>query len=284
MGKSWWVLGIAALASSACGESNTDASDGDDGNGGAATGGSASGTDGGDGGSTDPAPHGSKITAVSIEIDYARGAAPDVASGLGGRSPFDLSQANLERLFSGKELTLPRTLDAMEEIDDVAEGPYTIDDIVALAAAHRDQESSDTTASYYAIWLDGYYVDPSTEMENRNVLGVSIGGTSVVAMFKPVIESASGGLLGNSSSYVEQTTFIHEIGHAAGLVDNGIALQSAHRDDEHGRHCSNPDCVMYYLNEGGEAMRDYIGRMVSNESTILFDDACLADVDAANAD
>ncbi len=71
----------------------------------------------------------------------------------------------------------------------------------------------------------------------------------VIAMFKDVIASTNSLTNPNTSRYVEQSTIVHEVAHAIGLVNNGISLTSAHQDSPHGAHCTNDRCVMYYTNE-----------------------------------
>ena len=83
-----------------------------------------------------------------------------------------------------------------------------------------------------------------------------------------------------TSKYIEQSTLVHEMGHALGLVNTGLPMDVAHQDTAHGPHCNNPDCVMYWLNEGASDLRGYIIRLLLPGNTrfpILFDDKCLED-------
>jgi hypothetical protein len=99
-------------------------------------------------------------------------------------------------------------------------------------------------------------------------------------MFKDVVRSTGDLTNPNTVRYVEQSTMIHELAHSIGLVDNGVAMAAAHKDTAHGAHCTNPDCVEYWLNEGSSDARAFALRRLLSENTILFDAACLADVDA----
>jgi hypothetical protein len=112
------------------------------------------------------------------------------------------------------------------------------------------------------------------------VLGVSIGDSGVVAMFKDVIAGTGIAAVPNLERFVEQSVLIHELGHGFGLVANGVATTSAHHDEAHGAHCTNDRCVMYWLNEGANDMAMFARQYVVSGNSILFDDACLADVDA----
>lgn len=265
------AVGICLFYSLSCSSST---SPGDESGGGGADASSS-------GGGAAPVTADPTIRAVRIDIAYATGAAPHTEAGPTGRSPFDLAQTNLDRLFTGRSVTLPRTVEAMSEVKGVAAGPYSSDAILALAAAHRAAAPDPTTATLYVIWLDGYYADD--DGENRSVLGVSIGTTGVVAMFRPVIEGAGGLLPTNTAAYVEQSTLVHEVGHAAGLVDNGLAMATAHRDAEHGAHCTNSECIMYWQNAGVEGLSGFLGRNLADGPRVLYDANCLADIDVAAA-
>jgi hypothetical protein len=219
------------------------------------------------------------VTDVTIEIDYEAGAEPYTGPMVGFGDTFDLSVANLDRLFAGtKTLTLPRATSTMENIGAVPDQELTVEDLIALAQAHRSQTDTATKKTYYVLFVGGHFADGNGP--NPNVLGISLGGTGVVAMFKDVIRSTSSVGLPNVVRYVEQSTLIHEIAHAVGLVDTGVTMTQPHRDATHGAHCTNDRCVMYWLNEGASDAAAYVQQHVVSNNSILFDAACLADVDA----
>jgi hypothetical protein len=225
-------------------------------------------------GAFDPA-----ITKVIIEIDYEAGQEPYTGNIIGFGNTFDPTVANINRLFANKkQLTIPTTTAQMESIGSVNDEQLTGADILTLASLHRTQKDTADTKTYYVVFVSGFYTDGSGT--HTNVLGVSLGGSSVVAMFKDVIRGTQSITTPNTERYVEQSTLIHEIAHAIGLVDNGVAMAAPHKDDPHGAHCTNPDCVMYWLNEGASDATSFaLSRLVTGNS-LLFDNACLADVDA----
>lgn len=238
----------------------------------------------GGGGSSQPTPSqtrslfSSATTTVDIEVDFAPGATPYVGSdGLFG-NPWRLTRKNLEALFvkAPKTIVMDETVADMEALTAAPGGPdYTVDEILALAAEHRQGKDSAGTRTFYVLFLDGYFASDSGR--EAQVLGVSIGATGVLAMFKPVISGT--GLLARR---VEQTTLIHELGHAFGLVDNGLRpVDSAHVDREHGAHCTNDRCIMYWQNQVGSNLAAYIAQNVTREDAILFDEDCLDDAFAA---
>ena len=220
---------------------------------------------------------GQGVSKVTLEIDYQPGAQPYTKFNglLQSGSPFKLTRANLAKLFEATSpaLVIPDTVEQMQAVSGITQTEFTTDDILALAKIWRGGYSTSTERVFYVIWLDGYFKDESGKRES--VLGVSLGSTGVIAMFKPVIASTS------SADYVEQTTLIHEFGHAAGLVNNGVEMTKDHQDEEHGKHCIHDDCVMYWANEGAGNVASFVSRYVLNPEAIIFGEDCLADVRAA---
>jgi len=222
---------------------------------------------------------GAAITRVVVEVDYADGAEPSTGGGIAAEDPWQLTAHNLDVLFDGtKQLSVPHTLDEMESLGPIEGDTFDSDALLAIADDHRDQLSSGDTATFYVLYVDGRYEEDG-EVQDQ-VLGVSIGDTGVVAMFAPVIDSA-GGPAGVVQRYVEQATLVHELGHAAGLVNNGLALTADHQDEPHGAHCSHEDCVMYYAVEGVSGVADFVQKYVTSGDSVLFGDDCLADAHAA---
>jgi predicted Zn-dependent protease len=222
---------------------------------------------------------GAGVTEVTLEIDYQTGAAPFTGrSGLTGDT-WDMFKNNATRLFkqaSPRTLTIPTTLAQMEELTDLTKTDLSAQDLLDLAAAHREGTSTAAHRRFYVVFLDARFRDKDDQVRD-DVLGVSIGDTGVIAMFKPVINSTG------SARLIEQTTLVHELGHALGLVNNGITLTSTHHDAEHGAHCSNRDCIMYYLNESASGIEGFVGGLLGGDAPIVFGAECLQDVDAAAA-
>ena len=219
------------------------------------------------------------VTRVSVEIDFESGEAPFTGPILGFGDTFDLTLANVDRLFAGKKtLTIPTTIGEMEDIGVIADEELTVEDLLALAQQHRDQTDAAGTKTYYVLFVGGFFTDATGP--RQGVLGISLGTTGVIVLFKDVIQSTNIPALPNVVRFVEQSTLIHEIAHAVGLVNNGVPLASSHQDQEHGAHCNNDDCVMYFANEGASDAAAFVQRQVLTGDSILFDDACLGDADA----
>lgn len=229
-------------------------------------------------------PFGREVARWVVEVDYVSGAEPYV--GPIGRipDPWVLVRANVEALAVRPDVfvEVPSALEEMEAIEGSSAEGYGVAEILELSEAHRDLAPSDEVASFHVLFLDGIYYDGTGP--RPDVLGLSIEGTTVVAVFKPVVEAACLGPAEATCAFVEQTTVIHELGHAAGLVDEGLAATSDHVDETHPGHCARHDCVMYYANEGAADLLDFARNIVQTGRTVVLCAQCLADAAAAAAD
>ncbi|HUS32100.1 MAG TPA: hypothetical protein VMZ53_26555 [Kofleriaceae bacterium] len=264
-----WVLAVALLA--AC-HTSAGTGDDDDTTTDARGMGSGSGSNGGLVNVFDPG-----ITRVIVEIDYETNQQPYTGNIIGFGDTFAPTMTNVDRLFAHKKtLTIPQALANMEDIGTIPDEELTVADLAAIAQAHRQQYDVDGARTYYIVFVSGHYADGNGV--NAGVLGVSFGDT--IAMFKDVIRTTASLTSPNSERYVEQSTLIHELAHSIGLVDNGVPMVAGHKDATHGAHCNNDQCVMYWLNEGAADATSFAVNRLITGSTILFDAACLSDVDA----
>ncbi len=221
-------------------------------------------------------PFAAGIQTVHFEIDAMPGATPIGASSSPTGEPWALLEVNVNALLEGapRNVELPTSEADIGPLADAGVEDFDADALVALADEHRDTPAQSDLARFHVLFVDGYYLEDG--VRNEAVLGVSLGDTGIIAMFAPVIGT------GALSRFVEQTTLVHEFGHAAGLVDNGVDMVDPHLDAEHGHHCDNRSCVMYWLNEGPTDLREYVTQYVTSGDTVLFDAACLADANAAS--
>lgn len=210
---------------------------------------------------------------LEIIVAYEEGAEPYI--NYNTFASWTVCDDNLNSLFSSKNIkvTVPKTLDDMTSLGVLEQNNYTKENVIQFAAEVQKNTNKGPQKSIVILFLDGYYIKDGIA-ENR-ILGVNLDGTPTIAIFKPVIESAS-----NSSAekaLIEQSTIVHEIGHAIGLVNKGVRATSAHHDVANGAHCTNEDCVMYWLN-GGAEVQQFVAPFLLNGSVQLFGNQCVADV------
>lgn len=150
-------------------------------------------------------------------------------------------------------------------------GTYSIEDIEDIEKNNRTQNTKDKKVAAYILFLDGDYAGNDG---NGKVLGIQYDPTSM-AMFEKTIKDLTGGIGKPSATTVETAVIEHEFGHTVGLVNNGTDMKTAHQDTEHGAHCNNTDCLMYYATETSNFIANLVG---GNVPTL--DANCKADLKA----
>lgn len=231
--------------------------------------------------SAQPSVYFSTTTDFNLEIYYESGAEPYVGQNNQSRNLWSILQDNLEAAlqYKSKDVTLniPTQLNEMTDLGTFNKSNWKAEEIIDLHAKNLNQKPNNSRAVFYIYFLNGYFHDGQSE--NRNVIGVNLSGTPVVAMFKAVIRATGANPNGWVPRYVEQSTLVHEMGHALGLVNNGIPLSSQHQDKEHGAHTLNEDCVMYWQNEGASGLASFVQKYIVDSNSIMWGPEVLKDVE-----
>ena len=158
------------------------------------------------------------------------------------------------------------------EITSLGQTQYSIVDIRNIEDNNRTKYNDGKTIAVTGIFIDGEY-DQNTE--KGSVLGVAYRNTSFV-IFEETIRSFSNQPLSPSLATLESVVINHEFGHLLGLVNAGTTMQTDHQDVEHGRHCTEEDCLMYWTAETGEGLLN----MLTGGSVPDLDSQCVADLQA----
>lgn len=216
---------------------------------------------------------GATITTVELEVAYASGAAPVTGNAGKEDDAWNITELNLDALFAGsKALRVPHALDEMAELGTLDGGPYEKSELLELADGLRRRTREDTV-TLYVLFVDGFYEEDGER--DDSVIGIHFGTSGVIAMFKPALDDN-----GKLTAVAEQSTLVHEVGHAVGLVNDGLPLTADHHDADHGSHCTRTECVMYYALEGKKTLMDF-AKTHEKSAESLFGPDCLADAAAA---
>lgn len=227
-----------------------------------------------------------KVQSLNINVYYQPGAEPYISAPLTGLFPtlnlgvdfkieyWSILERNIQALFKGRKsypsVVVPRTLEQMQAIAYSEDTSWTVEEVVALNKKHQ---KSGESGNFHVYFLNGYAA------AGKNIIGFQIQGTTVIAIFKDVIRgTANNETTPLVAEYVEQSTIVHEVAHAIGLVNNGIPMVEKHQEHDH--HCSNPECVMYYSNAGAAGLIQHAKKILTSPNpleTVMFDEQCLKD-------
>jgi len=220
-------------------------------------------------------------SSLKIDVAYEENAEPYINNGFGGDNNFLFTKNNISNLLSERSnniaVLIDQELSEMTPIPAQNKSSYTQQDILAISETYQTVQSTENQGVIFLVYLDGYF--SLNDEDQTGVLGVSVGSFTV-AIFKPVISAIQdGGIFGSDPKYmVEQATATHEIGHAIGLVNNGVDLHTSHQDDDHGKHCSNTDCVMYWEIASSSGASGLLGGSSASVNELVFGQECIDDI------
>ncbi len=219
----------------------------------------------------------STVTSITVHVVYEPDAEPFIGTFSDGGQYWSVLENNVNAIFLGRiiepEIYVPKDLAGMEQISDQGQTSWTTAQVFDLAKRTWDTPQTSTSAEFYVLFLNGYFNDQG--VTNKQVIGISIVGTPVIAVFKDAIRGS--GYTSFFYTVMEQTTLVHEFGHAVGLVNSGLPMVLDHEDTEHINHCTNEDCVMYWENDG-TSLNLFIHKIINSPSDVLFGPECLNDV------
>ncbi|EQA37748.1 hypothetical protein LEP1GSC047_4030 [Leptospira inadai serovar Lyme str. 10] len=213
----------------------------------------------------------STVRNVGVEVAYETGATPEDGTFTGTVPPmpvWEVTRRNLENVFANRgysvSVSTPSGVSGeMQEIPSQGKDVWSVGDLVALASKYRRKSSDFQTANFFVVFVNG-------KMKDSNIIAITISGifnigAPAVFVFKDIINTFPAQYRKSG----EQSTVVHELGHAVGLVNNGIPMQSSHQDLSHGAHCTNKKCTMYYSIQ----LENF------NASTpLIYGDECIGDI------
>lgn len=148
-------------------------------------------------------------------------------------------------------------VDNINEIENRLRTEFTHDDV--------KPDSDVDTLSLYILMTDSYY-------EDVNVLGLAYKNTAL-CLFGRTIHENSGDLNQPDLTTLTATVLKHELGHILGLVNLGSDMVTPHQDVANGKHCDNPQCLMYYTTQ----TKQVLGALIKGPAPVL-DDNCKNDL------
>jgi predicted Zn-dependent protease len=217
----------------------------------------------------------SNANSLTIQVAYEEEASPFIKYNTS--DAWNVCRQNITDLIAprGISVNVPIKLSEMHNLGVLEQNNYTRENLEKLAEKVQQFDNKTADKGAVILFLAGYYIKDGSPQ--NQILGINLDGTPLLAVFKPVVKSASNNAA--EQALIEQITIVHEIGHALGLVNNGVRATSAHQDAEHGAHCTNTTCVMYWQN-GGAEVQQFIQPLLVDGSVELFGNQCKTDIKA----
>ncbi len=220
------------------------------------------------------------MTKLRVEVFYEQGSAPYTGTTALGKDYWDLFTSNIKKILSteerGVDVYIPTQLSQMASFEDKNKASWSVSELQSLFSELGSSSSTQDTGYLSIIFLSGAFKDSNGEVKS-NVLGIHITGTNRIVIFKDLMKSIEANENMWVARFSEQSVLIHEGGHALGMVNNGLPMSEEHQDSEHGAHCTNDKCVMYWLNEGRDGLKDFIQQYILTGSEIIWGEHCLQD-------
>jgi hypothetical protein len=228
--------------------------------------------------------YGKDMTNVYVRVFYEIGAEPYAGDNAKGQPIWGLLERNIKTVFEVRNQTVtthvPKELNEMHQLTSKDKETWTAIEILDLSNTLGVPSSTPQSSYFTVIFLNGAF--HTGQDASPGTLGISITGTTVVAVFKDAIRRLGPSDASLTVKFGEQATLVHEMGHALGLVNNGVTPVEDHHDEEHGSHCSNSNCVMYWMNEGNKDLLEFVRGIVQEGNVTLYKQQCLDDIKAYN--
>lgn len=201
-----------------------------------------------------------KFSDIYVEVMYVDGFKPSVET-----------LTNLKN-FIGSRTNKTNIVIEERSINITLKSIYSMEDVRSIEDANRSIFSIENQLAISALFLNG---KSSDDTETTTILGTSYRNTSFV-IFEETIQVASNNILGPSKIILESTVILHEFCHLLGLVNLGTSMVVNHEDTAHNAHCTNENCLMYYLIENGKNAHHW----AKNEQIPQLDTNCINDLKA----
>ncbi|RYD59080.1 MAG: hypothetical protein EOP56_02300 [Sphingobacteriales bacterium] len=193
---------------------------------------------------------------LKIEIQYMTGYAPD-----------EQAVANLTT-FLDELVHKPKGIQVVtKEIRPIEDTVLTLDNVIAIENANREVYTDTSELAVYVLYTNGTF-------EKGTLIGYAYRNTSAVLFGKTIRDNSDKwGRL--TRTELETRILQHEFCHMLGLTNVGTPMTAEHMDHDHGKHCKNKHCLMYYKTE----LINYPAMILKKERPTL-DEECLEDLRA----
>ena len=174
--------------------------------------------------------------------------------------------------FLEARLNKPNGITVVEkQISTQTGSPFSVNEINNIENSVRTKYNNVGVLTLHLLFINGEYVEDNA---TSKTLGVAYRNTSCV-LFENSIRALSNQLNAPSRVDLETTVMAHEVCHLLGLVDLGSSMQNEHIDEEHGKHCQNSNCLMFWQIENNNVIN-----MMTSGNIPSLDANCILDLQA----
>jgi hypothetical protein len=185
-----------------------------------------------------------KYQSLVVEINYVEGLNPNP------QSIVNLQQFLQSRLNKSGGISI-----IQRQINIQSGSPFSLTEISDIENNFRTEYNETGILKLHVLFLNGSY---TMDTPTGRVLGVAYRNTSCV-IFESSLQELSNAINEPNRVDLETTVLCHEVCHLLGLVNLGTPMQNNHLDTEHDKHCTNPDCLMYWEIENSGVVDMMVG-------------------------
>ncbi len=167
---------------------------------------------------------------------------------------------------------------------------WSFEELRKVAAAQYDGPTHGEEVVIHVLIVNGSYGESTSDAMVSNTLGLAWSNRNVVLFADALADACTPdnneelrrrGLVERACNATFTGTWLHEIGHVIGLVDNGLPMVEPHADPDHPAHDDDPESIMYWAFDVANVFDQVRGKILEDEDPIPpFSDACLADIEA----
>lgn len=213
------------------------------------------------------------VGSFEVMVFYEVGATPYVGNITGtSTNIWELTKSSFTALFNnhvGRFIFVPNIIGQMIQIPDQNKTSWSQSELFKLGDQYAPDLMHQGDARLSIIFLNGSYNG------NGDILGTHIRGTQFAFVFKDNVAAAGGDA--KAQAYIEQAAVVHNLGHASGLVNNGVPMVGNYEDPQNPHHNKNPQCVMNAMIDSRMQALGALATAISSNRLILFGSEPLVD-------
>ncbi|HZY79073.1 MAG TPA: hypothetical protein VFE50_06080 [Cyclobacteriaceae bacterium] len=149
-----------------------------------------------------------------------------------------------------------------------------------LKQYEKDNRKKSVVGDTVFVWVE--FLNARSNNKTANFKLSDTYGKSSIAVYAKTLNDLT--LPDMITRFTLETYLLeHEFGHLLGLVNGGTSMKTPHQDEAHGNHCTNKQCLMYWIADENIRLEDLLSGMNLGSTEVLpiLDANCVQDLQAA---